>query len=34
VPARHRGVLGEAVERRFEAVARALDRKPVIKIGA
>jgi exopolyphosphatase / guanosine-5'-triphosphate,3'-diphosphate pyrophosphatase len=32
VPARHRSLLGEAVERRLDAVARALDRKPVIKI--
>jgi exopolyphosphatase/guanosine-5'-triphosphate,3'-diphosphate pyrophosphatase len=34
VPARHRGILGEAVERRLDAVARALDRKPMIKIQA
>jgi exopolyphosphatase/guanosine-5'-triphosphate,3'-diphosphate pyrophosphatase len=34
VPVRHRGVIGEAVERRFEAVARALDLQPVIKIRA
>jgi exopolyphosphatase/guanosine-5'-triphosphate,3'-diphosphate pyrophosphatase len=34
VPSRHRALIGEAVERRLEALARAVDRKPVIKIGS
>ena len=32
VSTRHRALIGEAVERRLEAIARALDRKAVIKI--
>ena len=32
VAARHRAVIGEAVVRRLDAIARALDRKPLIKI--
>lgn len=32
VSARHRSLIGEAVERRLDAIARALDRKPLIKI--
>ncbi|HEX6978151.1 MAG TPA: Ppx/GppA family phosphatase [Alphaproteobacteria bacterium] len=32
VPARQRALIGEAVERRFEALARALDKKPAIKL--
>jgi exopolyphosphatase/guanosine-5'-triphosphate,3'-diphosphate pyrophosphatase len=34
VPARHRSLVGEAVERRLDSIARALDRKAVIKIEA
>lgn len=32
VPARHRALIGEAVERRFDALARALDKKSAIKL--
>jgi exopolyphosphatase / guanosine-5'-triphosphate,3'-diphosphate pyrophosphatase len=32
VPSRHRSLIGEAVERRLDAIARALDRKAVIKV--
>ena len=33
VAPRMASMVGEAVERRFEALAEALDRKPKIKIG-
>jgi exopolyphosphatase / guanosine-5'-triphosphate,3'-diphosphate pyrophosphatase len=33
VAAGHRALIGEAVERRLDAIARALDRKALIKIG-
>jgi exopolyphosphatase/guanosine-5'-triphosphate,3'-diphosphate pyrophosphatase len=32
VSSRHRALIGEAVERRLDAIGRALDRKAVIKI--
>ena len=32
VPSRHRALIGEAVERRLDSIARALDRKAVIKV--
>lgn len=34
VPSRHRSLIGEAVERRLDSIARALDRKAVIKVEA